>query len=115
MTETDPETIRYANLAWGVVLAETLVRLGVTFVAVAPGSRSTPLTLALAQHPQIEAVPVLDERSAGFLALGWARRAGRPAAVVVTSGTAVANLAPAVIEAREGRVPLLGHTPKRPP
>jgi len=115
MKATDPETLRYANHAWGVVLAETLVRLGVTFVAVAPGSRSTPLTLALARHPQIEAVPVLDERSAGFLALGWARREGRPAAVVVTSGTAAANLAPAVVEAREGRVPLLLLTADRPP
>lgn len=115
MSTMQPEEIRRANHAWGVVLAESLVRLGVRFAAISPGSRSTPVTVALVRHAGIEAVPVVDERSAAFLALGWARRTGEPAVVVVTSGTAAANLFPAVIEAREGRVPLLVLTTDRPP
>lgn len=103
------------NTLWASVLAETLVRVGVTEVAICPGSRSTPLTIALARHPQLAAVPMLDERSAAFFALGAARRSHRPVAVVCTSGTAGANFFPAVIEARESGVPLLLLTADRPP
>lgn len=104
-----------ANLAWASVLAETLVRLGLRLVAIAPGSRSTPLTVAFARHPVLEAVPVLDERSAGFFALGAARQTHRPVGLVCTSGTAAANFFPAVVEARESGVPLLVLTADRPP
>ena len=104
-----------ANSLWGAVVAEVLQRLGLRVVVISPGSRSTPLTFALARHSQIETVPVLDERSASFFALGLARRTNIPVALVSTSGTAVANFFPAVIEAHESRVPLLVLTADRPP
>ena len=97
------------------MLVETLVRLGLQQAVISPGSRSTPLTLALARHPAVESLPVLDERAAGFLALGLARRTRRPVVLLCTSGTAGANYLPAVIEAREAGVPLLVLTADRPP
>jgi 2-succinyl-5-enolpyruvyl-6-hydroxy-3-cyclohexene-1-carboxylate synthase len=106
---------RNTNTLWASVLVETLVHLGLQTAVISPGSRSTPLTLALASHPQIEAMPVLDERSAAFLGLGLAKRSGRPVVLVCTSGTAGANYYPAIIEARESRVPLLVLTADRPP
>ncbi|PSN19944.1 2-succinyl-5-enolpyruvyl-6-hydroxy-3-cyclohexene-1-carboxylic-acid synthase, partial [filamentous cyanobacterium CCP5] len=106
---------RNTNILWASVLVETLVRLGLRTAVVSPGSRSTPLTVALASHPQVEAVPVLDERSAGFFALGIAKHTGIPVVLVCTSGTAGANYFPAVIEARESQVPLLVLTADRPP
>ncbi len=110
-----PLDFRNTNALWGSVVAEVLVRCGVTHAVVSPGSRSTPLTMALARHPGIEAIPVLDERSAAFFALGQAKRTGRPVVLVCTSGTAGANYFPAVIEAHESRVPLLVMTADRPP
>ncbi|MDB6170149.1 MAG: 2-succinyl-6-hydroxy-2,4-cyclohexadiene-carboxylic acid synthase/2-oxoglutarate decarboxylase [Verrucomicrobia bacterium] len=110
-----PLDFRSANSLWGSVLAETLTRCGVTHAVISPGSRSTPLTLALAGHPRIEAVPVLDERSAAFFALGLAKKQGRPVVVLCTSGTAGANFLPAVIEAQEAGVPLIVITADRPP
>ncbi|MBE9111176.1 2-succinyl-5-enolpyruvyl-6-hydroxy-3-cyclohexene-1-carboxylic-acid synthase [Nodosilinea sp. LEGE 07298] len=106
---------RNTNTLWASVLAATLARLGLEAAVISPGSRSAPLTVALARHPAIEAVPVLDERSAAFFALGIARRTGRPVALVCTSGTAGANYYPAVIEAKESRIPLLVLTADRPP
>ncbi|MFZ9683372.1 MAG: 2-succinyl-5-enolpyruvyl-6-hydroxy-3-cyclohexene-1-carboxylic-acid synthase, partial [Cephaloticoccus sp.] len=103
------------NTLWAGVLVETLWRCGVRAAVVSPGSRSTPLTLALARHGGIEATPVLDERSAAFFALGIARRTHRPVVLVCTSGTAGANYFPAVIEAHESGVPLLVLTADRPP
>jgi 2-succinyl-5-enolpyruvyl-6-hydroxy-3-cyclohexene-1-carboxylate synthase len=110
-----PLDLRNVNSLWCGVLAETLHRCGVTQAVIAPGSRSTPLTFAFAAHPQIEAVPVLDERSAAFFALGLARRTRRPVVLVCTSGTAAANFHPAVIEAQESGAPLLVLTADRPP
>jgi 2-succinyl-5-enolpyruvyl-6-hydroxy-3-cyclohexene-1-carboxylate synthase len=106
---------RNINSMWASVLVDTLDSLGVSLAAICPGSRSSPLAVAFAQHPQIEAVPILDERSAAFFALGHGKQTGRPAVVVCTSGTAAANFYPAVIEARESRVPLLLLTADRPP
>jgi 2-succinyl-5-enolpyruvyl-6-hydroxy-3-cyclohexene-1-carboxylate synthase len=106
---------RNVNALWGSVVAETLVRMGVTRAVVSPGSRSTPLAFAFARHPGMEAVPVLDERSAGFLALGMAKRDMRPVVVLCTSGTAGANIYPAVIEAHESGAPLVVITADRPP
>jgi 2-succinyl-5-enolpyruvyl-6-hydroxy-3-cyclohexene-1-carboxylate synthase len=80
-----------------------------------PGSRSSPILLALAREPRLRAWSHVDERCAGFFALGLAKATGLPAAVSVTSGTAAANLAPAVAEAHEARVPLLLLTADRPP
>lgn len=106
---------RNVNMVWASVLVETLHRLGLEMAVICPGSRSAPLAIAFAQHPAIQSIPVLDERSAAFFALGRARRTGRPVALVCSSGTAGANFYPAVIEAREGRVPLLVLTGDRPP
>jgi 2-succinyl-5-enolpyruvyl-6-hydroxy-3-cyclohexene-1-carboxylate synthase len=110
-----PIDFRNTNTVWASILAETLKRLGLTTAVICPGSRSTPLTIAFAQQNQIETVPVLDERSAAFFALGIARATGRPVVLICTSGTAGANFYPAVIEARESRVPLLVLTADRPP
>lgn len=103
------------NTLWCSALVETLVRKGLAAAVVSPGSRSTPLTMAFAAHPEVEAIPVLDERSASFFALGLAKRSRRPVALVCTSGTAAANYLPAIVEAREAGVPLLVFTADRPP
>jgi 2-succinyl-5-enolpyruvyl-6-hydroxy-3-cyclohexene-1-carboxylate synthase len=96
-------------------IAQELVETGVTEVIVCPGSRSTPLALAARAHPGLRVRVLLDERAAGFFALGLARASRRPVAVVVTSGTAVANLMPAVVEASLARIPLVLLTADRPP
>ncbi len=80
-----------------------------------PGSRNAPIALTLAADERIDAVSVIDERAAGFMALGMAKTSGRPVAVTCTSGTAAANLLPAVVEAYEARVPLIVLTADRPP
>ena len=105
---------RNTNTLWASILVETLHRLGLTTAIICPGSRSTPLAIAFAQHQHIEAIPVLDERSAGFFALGIAKKLRLPVVLVCTSGTAGANFYPAVIEAKESRVPLLILTADRP-
>lgn len=109
---------RNANLLWSSVLVETCRRGGVRAAVICPGSRSGPLAIAFAEsHARggIEAISVLDERSAAFLALGLAKRSGRPAVAVCSSGTAGANFFPAAIEARHSRVPLLLLSADRPP
>ncbi|OOC54196.1 MULTISPECIES: 2-succinyl-5-enolpyruvyl-6-hydroxy-3-cyclohexene-1-carboxylic-acid synthase [Nocardiopsis] len=97
------------------VLVDELTRCGLAEAVVAPGSRSTPLALALVAHPGVRVHVRIDERSASFLALGLARASRRPVAVVCTSGTAAANFHPAVMEADESGVPLLVLTADRPP
>ena len=94
---------------------EELVRAGVRDAVVCPGSRSTPIALALRMNPGIQVWLHLDERAGAFFALGAARATRRPTVVVGTSGTAVVNFGPAVVEAREGRVPLVVLTADRPP
>jgi 2-succinyl-5-enolpyruvyl-6-hydroxy-3-cyclohexene-1-carboxylate synthase len=101
--------------ALALVVVDELARGGVTDAVLAPGSRSAALAMALHDDPRIRLHVELDERSAGFLAIGLARATGRVAPVVVTSGSAVANLHPAVIEADAARVPLLLLTADRPP
>ncbi|MBC2594595.1 2-succinyl-5-enolpyruvyl-6-hydroxy-3-cyclohexene-1-carboxylic-acid synthase [Ruficoccus amylovorans] len=103
------------NVFWGGLVAETLARLGLRHAVISPGSRSAPLTLGFATCADIEAIPVLDERSAGFFALGLVRRTGKPVALVCTSGTAAANYLPAVIEAQMSGLPLIVLTADRPP
>ncbi len=103
------------NTLWAGILIEELVANGVRSVCVAPGSRSTPLTVAVASHPEMTVFSHLDERSAAFFALGRSRRTGEPTALICTSGTAAANFHPAVMEANEGRVPLVVLTADRPP
>ena len=94
---------------------EELARSGVRDAVVCPGSRSTPLALALRAHDRIRVRVLIDERSAGFFALGMARTARRAVVLLGTSGTAAVNFAPAVVEASLGRVPLLVLTADRPP
>ena len=103
------------NTLWGRVLVDELAAAGLGSVCLSPGSRSTPLTVAFAEHPDIEVYSHLDERSSAFFALGRGRRTGEVTGVVCTSGTAAANFHPAVLEASENRVPLLLLTADRPP
>lgn len=111
---TEPTAPNPSTAAARVVFDE-LARCGVEHVVMAPGSRSTALVVAAHGHPDLRLHTEVDERSAGFLALGIARATGQPAVVVTTSGTAVANLLPAVVEADHDRVPLLLLTADRPP
>lgn len=106
---------RGANEAFGRVFVDELVRNGVRHAVVSPGSRSGPLALAFANESRIEMHVHLDERSAGFFALGIAKATGIPAAVLCTSGTAAANLLPAIIEARHSVTPMIVLTADRPP
>ena len=108
----EPINRTYAPLQ---AFVDELVRCGLRHAVTCPGSRNAPLALTLAGRPEVEAVSVLDERCAGFFALGMAKATGRPVAVTCTSGTAAANLHPAVIEAWEARVPLIVLTADRPP
>ncbi len=103
------------NLAWARVLVDELIRGGVRHVCVSPGSRSAPLVVAVAERADLATSVHVDERSAGFFALGHARASGRPAALVCTSGSAGAHYLPAVIEAHMSRVPLVILTADRPP
>jgi 2-succinyl-5-enolpyruvyl-6-hydroxy-3-cyclohexene-1-carboxylate synthase len=103
------------NALWGRTLVDELAASGLDAVCISPGSRSTPLTVAFAEHPDIEVFSHLDERASAFFALGRGRRTGEVTAVVCTSGTAAANFHPAVLEASESRVPLLCLTADRPP
>ena len=96
-------------------LVDEWIRAGVTDAVVAPGSRSTPLAVALAGDPRLRTSVVLDERSAGFVGLGLGLASGRPAVVLTTSGTAAVELHPAVVEAHQARVPLILCTADRPP
>jgi 2-succinyl-5-enolpyruvyl-6-hydroxy-3-cyclohexene-1-carboxylate synthase len=110
--EPAPEDVQ---AAWCAVLVDEWARAGVQRAVVCPGSRSTPLALALARHPSITVDVRLDERAAGFFALGMALGARRPVVVCTTSGTAAAELHPAVVESHHTGVPLLVCTADRPP
>jgi 2-succinyl-5-enolpyruvyl-6-hydroxy-3-cyclohexene-1-carboxylate synthase len=103
------------NTALASAMVEELARCGVRHAVISPGSRSTPLALALWRQPAIEATVIVDERSAGFFALGAAQASGHPTAILCTSGTAAANLHPAICEADEAAVPLIALTADRPP
>ena len=103
------------NTLWGRIIVDELTKAGVETAVLAPGSRSTPLTVAFSSESTIEPVSHLDERSAAFFALGYAKRTGRPAPLVCTSGTALSNFHPAVVEADAARVPMVLLTADRPP
>jgi 2-succinyl-5-enolpyruvyl-6-hydroxy-3-cyclohexene-1-carboxylate synthase len=104
-----------ANLMFARALVETLRSAGVAAAFLCPGSRSTPLALAVAERAAFPHSVHVDERSAAFQALGFAKAAGRPALLLCTSGTAGANFLPAIAEAFHSRVPLIVLTADRPP
>lgn len=104
-----------ANTALASAFVEELARCGVRQAVLSPGSRSTPLALALRREEEVETTVIVDERSAAFFALGAAQASGAPVAILCTSGTAAANFHPAVCEADHSAVPLLVLTADRPP
>jgi 2-succinyl-5-enolpyruvyl-6-hydroxy-3-cyclohexene-1-carboxylate synthase len=103
------------NLRAAARLVDALARSGVRHVVLAPGGRSAPLAVAVAQHPRLRDWVVTDERSAAFFALGMARELAQPVVVVCTSGTAAANLLPGIVEADLSGAPLVAVTADRPP
>ncbi len=103
------------NILWANLIIEELIRCGVEYFCISPGSRSTPLVVAAARNQRAQTIICYDERAAGFHAVGYARSTGKPAAIITTSGTAVANLLPAIVEASNDHLPLLALTADRPP
>ena len=103
------------NTALASAFVEELARGGVRLAVVSPGSRSTPLAVALWRQPEIEVSVIVDERSAAFFALGAAQATGAPVAMLCTSGTAAANYHPAICEADESALPLIALSADRPP
>ena len=114
MARLRTQPILNTNALWGKVVARTLFAVGLRHAVVSPGSRSTPLASALADLSGLDLTVALDERSAGFHALGIAKATRRPVVLLCTSGTAAANYLPAVIEARLSGIPLLVLTADRP-
>ncbi|XP_021292917.1 protein PHYLLO, chloroplastic isoform X1 [Herrania umbratica] len=103
------------NAVWALLIVEECSRLGLTYFCVAPGSRSSPLALAASAHPLVTCISCFDERSLAFHAIGYARGSQKAAVIITTSGTAVSNLLPAVVEASQDFVPLLVLSADRPP
>ena len=112
---SDPQATARANCAWGYAVAKTLFELGVNHVVFSPGSRSTPLVLGCENQNGLQTIPILDERTAAFFALGLGKRTGRPTALICTSGSAPTHWFPAVTEADHSGVPLLLLSADRPP
>ena len=115
MPASDPAVIGAANATFAATLVDEWIRCGVRHAVVAPGSRSTPLALALAERQELVLHVIHDERVAAFTALGIGLATGVPAVLVCTSGTAAVNFHPAVVEAGLSDVPLLVCTADRPP
>ena len=105
----------HINLLWAQLIIAELARNGIRQICIAPGSRSSPLVLAAANNTSVRTTVHYDERGAAFFALGYARATGKAAAVICTSGTAVANCFPAVVEASQSCTPLIVLSADRPP
>ncbi len=102
------------NLIFSTVLIEEFTRLQVSTIAISPGSRSGPLTVAAARHPNIHKKVHIDERGLGYYALGAAKSTNKPAIIITTSGTALANLMPAIVEASMDHIPMIIISADRP-
>lgn len=114
-TESFIKSCSNINLAWASLIVEECVRLGFTYFCIAPGSRSSPLALSATGHPLTKCISCYDERSLGFHALGYGRGSRKPAVVITSSGTAVSNLLPSVVEASQDFIPIILLTADRPP
>tara|TARA_R110002096_G_scaffold339522_3_gene532853 strand:+ start:3561 stop:5276 length:1716 start_codon:yes stop_codon:yes gene_type:complete len=112
MQVNDPQNLAFY---WSTLFVRTLYEEGLRQVVISPGSRSTPLTLAFSSHPGFHKTIAIDERSAAFIALGQAKAFGKPSVLVCTSGTALANYAPAVFEATNSGIPMIIASADRPP
>ncbi|WP_337866001.1 2-succinyl-5-enolpyruvyl-6-hydroxy-3-cyclohexene-1-carboxylic-acid synthase [Ignavibacterium sp.] len=102
------------NILWTNLLTIFFVKAGIKFACISPGSRSTPLTFSIASEKKIKSFPIVDERSSAFFALGLSKASDSPVVIVTTSGTATAELYPAIIEAYQSRIPLIICTADRP-
>ncbi|MFO7745874.1 MAG: 2-succinyl-5-enolpyruvyl-6-hydroxy-3-cyclohexene-1-carboxylic-acid synthase [Psychroflexus sp.] len=105
----------YSTIPTAQLIAELCVQNGIEHVVISPGSRNAPLTITLANHPKINTYSIVDERCAGFFALGMTQRFNAPVAVVCTSGSALLNYYPAVSEAFYSNLPLVVISADRPP
>ena len=103
------------NIFWGCLIIEELIRNGIDYFCISPGSRSAPLAVAVAENKKAKSIICYDERGSAFHALGYAKSTGNPAVLICTSGTAVANYYPAVIEASQTGTPLIILSADRPP
>ena len=102
------------NILWCDVFVQRLNELGAMYACISPGSRSTPITISLVSNKKVKVFPIVDERSSSFFALGLAKKINSPVIIVTTSGTAVAEIYPAIIEAYYSRIPLIVCTGDRP-
>ena len=103
------------NELWAKYIINELIHHGVRYFCISPGSRSTPITMAIAENPKASSMIHFDERGMSFHALGYAKATNSPVALIVTSGTAVGNIFPAIMESSQDRVPLIILTADRPP
>lgn len=103
------------NEVWGQKLIDALIAQGIEHFCCAPGSRSSTLALAIANHPKAKWTIHFDERGLCFYALGYGKAAKKPAVVLATSGTGIGNLMPAIMEASNDRIPLIILSADRPP
>src|SRR5437868_4694707 len=101
--------------SFAATFVDELAAQGVEFACVSPGSRSAPVAMAMQRHPRIKVIVHIDERCGSFFAVGLGKATGKPAVVLTTSGTAAAELHPAVVEAFHSRTPLIVLTADRPP
>ena len=110
-----PESNSLQNEQWSHTIVNELCQHNITYYCLAPGSRSMPLTYAVSSRVDVNTMVHFDERGCGFYALGIAKAIQHPVAIITTSGTAVANLLPAVVEAFQSCIPLVILTADRPP
>ena len=102
------------NLNWSQKISDTFYALGVKHICICPGARNTPLTLSFIKNKKFISTSHIDERSAAFFALGLSKKTGSPSIIITTSGTAVANLYPAIIESNYSKTPFIALTADRP-